>query len=350
MKQEIDWRKNILKVWAFRKLILKICSVGTVAGIFIALGIPKEYTASTLVAHESTRRRSSLGADGLAAMTNIDINSSTTTSNAIYPPLYPAIINSTPFLIRLFDVKVREQKDTTTMTLVQYIKGHQKVPWWSAVTSAPSKLIIWGISLFNEKPKEEKASSKTNIFRLTREEAGMASTIASRITTEIDAKKRTITLFVTMQDPLVAAIVADSVRVHLQEYVTEYRTSKARRILEYNEKLYKEAQAEYYAAQERYTRYADANQKLAVQSFRAKLEKLQNEMNLAYSVYNRMNQQLQLAKAKVEEITPVYTIIHPSSIPLKASKPRKALIIMGSILLSTAGSVGWILFAKKLNK
>ncbi len=237
MKQEIDWRKNILKVWTFRKLILKICSIGAVAGIFMVLGIPEEYTASTLVAHESTRRRSSLGTDGLATMMNV--SSSTTTQNAIYPPLYPAIINSTPFLIGLFDVKVREQKDTTTISLVQYMKEHQKSPWWSAVTSAPSRLIAWGISLFNEKPKEERSFRKINLFRLTREEAGMAGAIASRITTEIDAKKRTITLFVTMQDPLVAATVADSVRVHLQEYVTEYRTSKARRVLKYNEKLYR---------------------------------------------------------------------------------------------------------------
>lgn len=44
MKQEIDWRKNILKVWTFRKLILKICSIGAVVGIFMVLGIPEEYT------------------------------------------------------------------------------------------------------------------------------------------------------------------------------------------------------------------------------------------------------------------------------------------------------------------
>ena len=60
MKQEIDWRKNILKVWTFRKLILKICSIGAVAGIFMVLGIPEEYTASTLVAHEVRQRVHSL--------------------------------------------------------------------------------------------------------------------------------------------------------------------------------------------------------------------------------------------------------------------------------------------------
>ena len=47
-----------------------------------------------------------------------------------------------------------------------------------------------------------------------------------------------------MQDPQVAATVADTVQARLKEYITEYRTSKARRLLEYAEKLRKEAREE----------------------------------------------------------------------------------------------------------
>ncbi len=39
-----------------------------------------------------------------------------------------------------------------------------------------------------------------------------------------------------MQDPLVAAIVADTVQARLKAYMTEYRTNKSRKILQYNEK------------------------------------------------------------------------------------------------------------------
>lgn len=111
-------------------------------------------------------------------------------------------------------------------------------------------------------------------------------------------------------------------------------------------KLAKEAQAEYYEAQEKYARFADANQGLAMLSSRAELEKLQNEMNLAYSAYNQMSQQLRLAKAKVEEITPVYTIIQPASVPLRPSKPSKMMILVGCVFLAGVGSVGWVLFVR----
>lgn len=352
-KQMQNVPELLQKVWTSRKLLLKACAIGAVIGIVIGIGTPKEYTASTLIVPESTRRSSSSGIGALADMADIDLNSSSATErDAIYPSLYPAIVNSTPFLIRLFDVKVHEQKDSTTMPLTQYLKEHQKKPWWSFVTSAPSRLMGWVISMFSEKPEAEKAGAKTqiNIFRLTREEAGMTGAIASRINIGVDKKKRTITIFVTMQDPLVAAAVADTVQAYLKEYITEYRTSKARKILEYTEKLCEGAQAEYYDAQKKYTRYADANQGLVRLASRAERARLRNEMDLAQTTYNQMEQQVQAAKARVKKETPVYAVIQPVQVPLSPSKPRKMMILVVCIFLSGAGSIGWVLFVKDFLK
>lgn len=346
-EQDIDLLELAEKVWNSRKLILKVCGIGTLIGLIIGLSTPKEYTASTLIAPEGYRKSSSSGMSALADMADIDISSSTTTErDAIYPSLYPSIVNSTPFLIRLFNIKIHEQRDSTTRTLSQYLKEHQKKPWWSTITSAPFRLIGWTTSLFSEKEEVDKTKHTLDPFRLTREEAGMAGTIASRINIEVDKKKRTITIFVTMQDPLVAAVVADTVRAHLKEYVTEYRTAKARKILEYAENLRQEAQVEYNRAQEKYTRYADANQGLVKSTSLAELARLKNEMNLAQAMYNQTEQQVQAAITKVEKVRPVYAVIQPVQVPLAPSKPRKMIIIVGCILVSCAGSIGWVLFAK----
>lgn len=351
-KQEIDWLELFRKVYASRKLILTACGIGAVVGIVIYLGTPKEYTASTFVAHEGTRKRSYSDISELAGMAD-DMNSSIATErDALYPSLYYTIATSTPFLLRLFDIEVRKQQDSTTMTLAQYLKEHQKRPWWSATTSAPSRMLGWCASLFREKPEAENTEKRTkpDPFRLTREEAGIAGAIASRISIEVDQKKRAITINVTMQDPQVAATVLDTLQARIKAYMTAYRTSKARRILEYNEKLCREAQAEYYAAQEKYTRYADANQGLVKLTSRAELSRLQSEMNLAYSIYNQTEMQVHAAKARVDKVTPVYTVIRPVTVPLSPSKPNKVLILVGCILLSGAGSIGWALFVKDFIK
>lgn len=351
-KKEIVWLKQTKILWESRKMILTVCSIGAIVGIIIGFSIPKEYTAKIFIAPENTRRSSSSKVSVLFDVTDIDLASSSATDrDAIYPSLYPAIINSTPFLIRLFDIKVREQKDTAVITLAQYIAERQKSPWWSIFTSVPSQLTGWAMSLFSqlgEKPEISRSKIKTKIdpFQLTREDVGIAGAISSKIKVGVDKEKRTITLFVTMQDPLVATAVADTVRSHLQEYITEYRTNKARRILEYNHKIQKEAQDDYYKAQEKYTRFADANRNLAMLTSRAELSRLRSEMELALTVYNQMEQQVRAAQAKVEKVTPVYAVIQPAIVPLSPSKPRKVLIITVCILFGGVGSIGWVLFTK----
>lgn len=349
--KEIDLAELAKKIRASRILILKACGIGAAIGLAIGFSTPKEYTASTLIIPES--RKSYLGVSALADMENMDISpSSTTEKDAIFPVLYPEIIGSTPFLIQLFDIKVREQKDSIAIPLFRYLKERRKRPWWSAITSAPSKLTSWIISLFCEKPetKEKEKKSAVNPFWLTREEARIASAIASRINIEVDEKKRAITIFVTMQDPQVAATVADAVRVHLREYITEYRTSKARRFLKYTEKLRKEAQEEYYSAQEEYTRYADANRGLARLTSRAELVRLRNEMKLALASYNQIERLVRAAMARVERVRPVYAVIQPVVVPLTPSKPRKMKLLVIYVFLSGAGSAAWVLFAKDFLK
>ena len=90
------------------------------------------------------------------------------------------------------------------------------------------------------------------------------------------------TVSVTFQNPKVAATVADSVIRKLQEYIINYRTSKAKEDCIYWEKLFKERQQEYYAAQKKYASYIDSHDNVILQSVRTEQERLQNDMGLAY--------------------------------------------------------------------
>jgi RNA-splicing ligase RtcB len=151
-----------------------------------------------------------------------------------------------------------------------------------------------------------------------------------------------------MQDPVISATLTDTVMNRLQEYITDYRTMKARHDLAYIQKLYDESREDYYKAQQRYARYIDSNQNIILSSYRTESERLQNEMNLAYSVYNQTAQQLQVAKAKVMEITPVYTVVQPATVPLHPSKPKKSMLLIGFVFLGFVGTSAWVLFGRDL--
>ena len=346
-EQEIDLLELAGKVWAERRLVLKWCGIAVVVALIVGFSIPKEYTTTVMLAPEVEGGSRSLGGlSALAGMAGINVNAGES-SDALYPELYPDIVSSVGFTTELFPVSVEDEEGELKTTLYNYLKEEQRSPWWSAILSFPFKCIGWITSLFRDE-EEENVGQGIDPFRLTKDETGVVKILNERISVSVDKKTSVITLSVTMQDPLISATMTDTVMQKLQNYITEYRTNKARHDLDFTQKLYDEAQKKYYVAQQAYADYVDMNQNISLRSVQTRQERLQNEMNLAYNLYNQTAQQLQLAKAKVQENTPVYTIVQAATVPLKASKPSKLMLLVGFVFLAGVMSVGWVLFGKGL--
>ena len=346
-EQEIDLLELAGKVWAERRLVLKWCGVAVVVALIVGFSIPKEYTTTVMLAPEVEGGSRSLGGlSALAGMAGINVDAGET-SDALYPELYPDIVSSVGFTTELFPVSVEDEEGELKTTLYNYLKEEQRSPWWSAILSFPFKCIGWITSLFRDE-EEENVGQGIDPFRLTKDETSVVKMLNERISVSVDKRTSVITLSVTMQDPLISATMTDTVMQKLQNYITEYRTNKARHDLDFTQKLYDEAQKKYYVAQQAYADYVDMNQNISLRSVQTRQERLQNEMNLAYNLYNQTAQQLQLAKAKVQENTPVYTIVQAATVPLKASKPSKLMLLVGFVFLAGVMSVGWVLFGKGL--
>lgn len=77
-------------------------------------------------------------------------------------------------------------------------------------------------------------------------------------------------------------------------------------------------------------------------------ERLENEMTLAFNLYNQTAQQVQQAQVRVQESTPVYAVVTPATVPVRASSPRKVMILVGFTFLAFVACAGWILFISPL--
>lgn len=341
-EEEIDLLELGLKLWNQRKKIIKWCIVGAVVGLVVAFSIPREYQTVVKLAPEmgdtssGTRRFGAFAA--MAGLSRLSMGSGSG-QDAVYPQLYPDVVSSVPFLTGLFDVDVETKKDGEKFTVEQYLENENRSPWWSVIFKIPGAII----GLFRS-DEEVPADHKLNNFQLTKAEDMLVKALSKRVQASVDEKTMVVTIDVTMQDPLVSAMLADTVVSRLQKYITEYRTNKARKDLIYAEKLNSEAQQEYYNAQQKLADYSDRNQGIATQSARITHDRLQNEASLAFNLYNQTAQQVQQAKAKVQETTPVYAIVTPPTVPIKPVSPRKVLILIGFVFLAFVGCSAWILF------
>lgn len=341
---QIDWMGILRQVLAIRKKLYKAAAVGVVLGILIALGTPKQYTVSITLSPEMGSGKSG---SGLASMAASFLGGSigSDSPDALNATLAPDIVASTPFLMELFDARVVSQDKQIDTTFTAYL-DEQKSSWMGYVLKAPGMAISGIKSLFSDK-EEKTATIQKGAIELNEKDAAKLGSLRQAITVEADKKTAITTLSVTLQDPKVTATIADSVVSKLQQYITAYRTSKAKEDCQYLEKLYKERQQEYYDAQQRYARYVDANSNVVFQSTLAERERLQNDMNLAYQVYSQVAQQLQVARAKVQEEKPVFAVVEPAVVPLNPSGTSRKVIVLGFLFLAVAFTGAWELLGKK---
>lgn len=344
-EQEIDLMELARKLWLKRRMFYKVLGGALIVGLIIAFSIPKEYSVTVTLAPESTRKTSSSLAS-MAAMMGLGNLASASESDALNILLFPDILASNPFALELYSMPVKPVESDTLMLLNEYMMETKK-PWWGSVMGLPGKVVGGILSLF--KTKEDIAKNKVlDPFKLTPEETGKLMSIKRAIVANVDKKTGVTTITVTMQDAEVAATVADSVVVKLQDYVTAYRTKKAAGDCIYWEKLYREKQEEYYQAQQKYATYVDENKSLFTQKSKIEGERLQNEMDLAYQMYNQMATQLQMVRGKLQEAKPVFAVVEPATVPLRPSAPNKMMILVGCMFLAFVGTAGWILFGEDL--
>ncbi|WP_129585767.1 chain-length determining protein [Bacteroides bouchesdurhonensis] len=348
-EMEIDLMEILRKIIAIRKTLYKAVGIGLIIGIIVALSVPKKYTVGVTLSPEMGNSKSNGGLASMAAsFLGAGMSMSGDGSDALNASLSPDIVSSTPFLLELLSMNVPvDSEESEKIDLGSYLDS-QSSPWWSYIMEFPGVAISGVRSLFSS---EDESSSQRNkkygTIELTEEEDKKITSLKKNITAVMDKKTAITNVSVTLQDPKVAAVVADSVVHKLQEYIIGYRTFKAKEDCDYLEKLFKERQEEYYAAQKKYADYVDTHDNLILQSVRAEQERLQNDMNLAYQVYSQVANQLQVARAKVQEEKPVFAVVEPAVVPQQPSGTSRKMYVIIFVFLSVATVIVWKLFGEE---
>ena len=231
----LDFVKMYKDLLKHKKLYYKVLPITFVLAAIYALSLPNYYECTVKLSPEMSSSRSSSGLAALASNFGFNLGQGTggMGTEALFPTLYPDLVNSTDFKITLFPVPVTIEGDREkgikdrTMSYYDYLSNEQKKPWFSAVFAAPGKLIGWLISLFKDKPQTA-TIRKLDPFRLTKEQANIVKAIDKKVVCDVDKKTMVITISVTDQNPVICATMADSVKTRLQKFITDYRTSKVR--------------------------------------------------------------------------------------------------------------------------
>lgn len=322
-------------LWKRKRLFIINFAIVFVLSAIYAFSLPRYYQAKVTLAPEFSSGNS-LGGGTLGSLASIaGINlGSMGTEDAIVPNLYPDLMTSTDFLTSLFSIQIQTQTGES-YPYVEYLANHQKESWWAeGLTSLKA--------IFSSR-KAKLEIFPVDPFRLNKEQAALADMIKQKILCVVDKKTNVITLQVEDQDPLVAATLVDTLKTRLQDFITTYRTQKARNDLQYALKLKTETKEHYVEKLRAYTNFTDTHQEIFLQEYKSRKENLEKEADLAYDLYNQVSKQVEMTKAKIMERTPAFTTIQNATVPQLPAGPKRSLIVLVCLVLTFVGTTVYIL-------
>lgn len=330
-KEIIDLGKIFKTLLKKRKTFFYVWPTVFILSCIWVLPQPRYYKSSVALAPETVSENLAGGLSSIASSFGFNIGDAG--SDAIYPLLYPELMESNEFIIKLLDVRVKTEDGEINTDYYTYLTKHQKKNW---LTEPFFKLRRSIKKIFvSDKTSEQDKNSKLNPFMLSEYNYEIVENVKKHITCSVDKKTNVITLTVQDQDRVISATLADSVRQHLQNFIINYRTSKARLDVEHYQALADSAKKEYDDAVAQYSEYCDLNQDIIMQTAISKRDKLESDMQMKYNTYTAMCTQLEAMKAKLQERTPAFTTLQSATVPIKPAGPKRVIFVIGMLVFAT---------------
>lgn len=306
-----------------RRTIFLSAIVGALFGALYALSKPNVYTAQVTVMPEiqgkGTGGLGSLGSlAGLAGVSLDNLGG----QDAIRPELYPTILQSVPFALDLLKQPVYSQKLKSRTTLQEFVKRVAREGFISRFLN-----LFAGADIAEDTEEKSDPKNYSQALQVTKEQDELIKVVQGSVTATYDKKTGIIAIVAIEPDPVVAATVARLSLEYLTTYITTYRTEKARKQVDFLVQQVEDSQKRYKATEYALSSYRDRNRSLFLNTAKIDEQRLQADYLLAQSVYTDLSKQLEQAKIKVQEETPIFKTLEPPTVPLRKSGPKRTIMV-----------------------
>ncbi|MCR5181015.1 MAG: chain-length determining protein [Bacteroidaceae bacterium] len=307
------------------------------------LCFPRYYRAEVLLAPETESSSTLNSLSSIASTFGFNLDGSQG-ADAISPELYPDLFRSNDFVVGLLSIQLDIPEPAIRTDYFDYLANYQEQTPWAPAVRKIKKLL---------KPKKkprrlpsagaDEAPSGLNPFMLSEAEDALVRAVKENITCAVDKKTGIISIMVQDQDPVICAVLADSTKAHLQEFITSYRTNKARIDADYYSRICQSAEEDYEKALQAYAAYADRHSGSTLrQSYVTRRDELEADMQSKLTTLIALRQQQQTAMGKVQERTPAFTVLQGATVPIKPAGPKRMLFVAFMLVLSLAGTYIWL--------
>ena len=340
-EDEIDLIELLKKIYIEKRFIIKSSIITAVVGVLFALIQPNQYTsATTFIPQLSTEMKaggSSLS--GLASLAGINLGG-VEGSSEFPPTLYPQVIESVPFRLKLLSSSVNINNETKILS--DYILSEKSFNLVGIIKKYTIGLPSLILGIFRTEDSAKK--SLTEIYNISEDDKLLFDHLENNLILSVNDKEGFISMSFTDKNKNVAAQITNLAQSMLQERIIEFKIKSSKELLDFTIEQYNQKKYDFEALQDERAIFVDKNINISSSLYQNKLNRIESELSIAQSVVQQLASQVEQAKLQLNKNTPVFVTIQPVTIPFKKSGPNRKGIVITFALVGFVLSIGYILF------
>ena len=185
-------------------------------------------------------------------------------------------------------------------------------------------------------------STGINAPALTKEEAVAIKALRGCLDLDIVKSEKHAVLSATMNESTASAELAIAAYDLFKQYISRFKVKKATDNLEYLEKQYTAAKADYEKKQASLAWLKDRHQGKRTAASEVEYQRLSTETELARMLYLELAKNCLSARVKVKEDNVAFTELTPAYVPRKSANSRKTILLIWMLAGMVIGC-GWAL-------
>ncbi len=297
-EKSFPWTEVIPAVWSRRKKIAIFVAAATLLAVGITFLVSPLYTAETSILPELMKEKA-LGLSGISSLAEA---SGLNVGEAPVSKLYPVIVKSDRILQAVLSHKYTTRAYSQTVTLTEY----------------------WRSDVGNENEQLDRALSR----------------LRQRMEVTFDARLGTVNLAVIMEEPQLAADVANQITADLDDYTRTKRKTNATLQREFIEARMKEVQEALERSELALKDFRAGNRRIADSPQLTLVEgRLSRDVQINSTVFIELKKQLEVAKIEEIKNIPIINVLDPARPPVAKSSPRRTRTAVLTFFLSLALAV-----------
>jgi capsular polysaccharide biosynthesis protein len=346
-EDEIDLLELLKKIYTEKKFIIKSSIISVVLGVLFALIQPNQYTSSTTFIPQLSTDAKAGGSSlsGLASLAGINLGG-VEGSSEFPPTLYPQVIESVPFRLKLLSSSVNINNETKILS--DYILSEKSFNLVGAIKKYTIGLPSLIVGIFRAEDSTKKSLSE--IYSISEDDKLLFDHLENNLSLSVNDKEGFITMSFTDKNKNVAAQIANSAQSLLQDRIIEFKVKSSKELLDFTIEQYNQKKYAFEALQDERAIFVDKNINISSSLYQNKLNRIESELSIAQSVVQQLATQVEQAKLKVNKDTPVFTTIKPVSVPYEKSAPSRSLMVIIFLFIGLILSAGYILIKDNLFK